>query len=139
MAGGSGIAADRIARMQPGTCRQQSLVALLAQERRAFAAKMRAARAVLGWSQSALAHQIGMTQRAVHMLEQGDTEPRRATVVVIKNIWLTMGFTFEDLPDGAFRLTVPASALDQASPRRDAGKLKAAAARRGRIGALSRS
>ena len=97
--------------MQPGTGRHQSLVALLTQERRVFAAKMRAARAVLGWSQSALAHQIGMTQRAIHKLEQGETEPRRATMLTIEAVWREEGLAFEDLPDGRFRMTVSPSAL----------------------------
>ena len=48
-------------------------------ERYAFAAKVRLARAVLGWSQSELGLRVGLTQRAIHKLEQGETEPRRAT------------------------------------------------------------
>jgi len=64
----------------------------------------------------------GITQRAIHMLEEGNTEPRRATVAALDRIWQAMGFTFEDLPDGAFRLTVPATALDQAPPRHVARK-----------------
>ena len=44
-------------------------------ERHAFAAKIRLARAVLGWSQSELGRRVGLTQRAIHKLEQGDTEP----------------------------------------------------------------
>ena len=57
-------------------------------ERRAFAAKLRIARAVLGWSQTKLAERAGLTQRAVHKLEQGETEPRRMTVYSIEQIWL---------------------------------------------------
>ena len=56
-------------------------------ERHAFAAKLRVARAVLGWSQSEFAVRVGLTQRAVHKLEQGDTEPRRMTVHAIAAIW----------------------------------------------------
>jgi ribosome-binding protein aMBF1 (putative translation factor) len=32
-------------------------------------------RAVLGWSQTELAQRIGLTQSAIHKLEQGETEP----------------------------------------------------------------
>ena len=49
-------------------------------ERQAFAAKIRPTRAVLGWSQTELAQHVGLTQRAIHKLEQGGTEPRRGTV-----------------------------------------------------------
>jgi transcriptional regulator with XRE-family HTH domain len=117
--------------MQVHTGRHSAFAAVIRREQRIFAAKLRVTRAVLGWSQTDLANQAGLTQRAVHKLEQGDTEPRRATVAVMKHVWLTMGFTFEDLPDGAFRLTVPATALDQTSPRR-------AAAGRGPIGAIKK-
>ena len=45
-------------------------------ERHGLAAKIRLARAVLGWSQTELGPRIGLTQRAIHKLEQGETEPR---------------------------------------------------------------
>jgi ribosome-binding protein aMBF1 (putative translation factor) len=32
-------------------------------------------RAVLGWSRTELAQRIGLTQSAIHKLEQGETEP----------------------------------------------------------------
>jgi transcriptional regulator with XRE-family HTH domain len=75
-------------------------------ERHAFAAKLRVARAVLGWSQSEFAFRVGLTQRAVHKLEQGDTEPRRMTVRAIAAIWQEEGLAFEDNDDGGFRVTV---------------------------------
>ena len=43
-----------------------------------LAIKMRIGRAVLGWSQADLAGEIGITQRAIHKLEIGETEPRDA-------------------------------------------------------------
>jgi ribosome-binding protein aMBF1 (putative translation factor) len=51
------------------------LAELIRLERRAFAAKIRMARAVIGWSQSEFASRVGLTQRSVHKLEQGETEP----------------------------------------------------------------
>ena len=45
------------------------------QEQAAFAAKIRLVRAALGWSQTELAQRIGLTQSAIHKLEQGETEP----------------------------------------------------------------
>jgi transcriptional regulator with XRE-family HTH domain len=81
-------------------------------ECRAFAARLRMARAVLGWSQNDLALRVGLTQRAIHKLEQGDTEPRRATVRGIEAVWRQEGIEFEDLPDGGFRISIRAPLLD---------------------------
>jgi transcriptional regulator with XRE-family HTH domain len=83
-------------------------------ERLAFAAKLRMARAVLGCSQSELAAVVGLTQRSVHKLEQGETEPRRATVYAIEQYWREHGIDFEDLADGGFRVSVRAELLDGA-------------------------
>jgi DNA-binding XRE family transcriptional regulator len=85
---------------------------LIRMERLVFAAKVRLARAVVGLSQSELAARIGMTQRSIHKLEQGGTEPRRATVAAIEMLWRGQGVEFEDLADGGFRAIVRASAID---------------------------
>ena len=108
--------------MQVGTNDSCDLIGLIRLERRAFAAKIRAARAILGWSQSELGLRVGMTQRAIHKLEQGDTEPRRATVRAIDEAWREQGIEFEDLADGGFRVNVRASVVDRpmaASTRRE--------------------
>ena len=91
----------------------RDLVELMRLERLAFAAKLRLSRAVLGWSQSELGFRIGLSQRAVHKIEQGDTEPRRTTVRAIEEIWRDEGIEFEDLGDGGFRVTVRAQVLDR--------------------------
>ena len=70
------------------------------------------ARAVIGWSQSELAFRVGLTQRSIHKLEQGDTEPRRATVRAIELFWREQGIEFEDLADGGFRVLVRSRLLD---------------------------
>jgi transcriptional regulator with XRE-family HTH domain len=93
----------------------RDLIELIQLERRAFAAKIRAARAILGWSQSEFGLHVGLTQRAIHKLEQGDTEPRRATVRAIEEIWREQGVEFEDLADGGFRLTVRAQVVDRSA------------------------
>ena len=93
--------------------RSPDLLEIIRLERRAFAAKMRLARAVLGWSQSEFGFRVGLTQRAIHKLEQGDTEPRRATVRAIEEVWREQGIEFEDLPDGGFRVSVHASVLER--------------------------
>jgi transcriptional regulator with XRE-family HTH domain len=95
------------------------LVELIRLERRAFAAKVRMARAVLGWSQSEFGARVGLTQRAIHKLEQGNTEPRRATVRAIEEVWRERGIEFEDLADGGFRVSVRSPLLDRpATPSR---------------------
>jgi DNA-binding XRE family transcriptional regulator len=90
----------------------RDLIELLRLERRAFAAKVRMARAVLGLNQSEFGGRVGLTQRAIHKLEQGETEPRRATVHAIEDMWRSESIEFEDLPDGGFRVTVRPAVLD---------------------------
>ena len=84
----------------------RDLLELIRLERLAFAAKLRTSRAVLGWSQSELGFRVGLSQRAVHKIEQGDTEPRRVTVRAIEQIWRDESIEFEDIDDGGFRVTV---------------------------------
>jgi transcriptional regulator with XRE-family HTH domain len=94
----------------------RAMIEAMQLERRAFAAKVRMARAVLGWSQSEFGGHVGLTQRAIHKLEQGDTEPRRATVRAIEEIWCGQGIEFADLTDGGFRVSIRPQLLDQAAP-----------------------
>jgi len=97
--------------------RTNRLLELAQLERKAFAARLRAARAILGWSQVELASRIGLTQRAVHKLEQGNTEPRRATIRIIEETWRAEGLEFEDIGDGGFRVTVRAKLLGETGNR----------------------
>lgn len=87
-------------------------------ERHAFAAKIRLARAVLGWSQSELGAHVGLSQRTIHKLEQGETEPRRATVRAMEFIWREQGIQFEDFSDGSFTAHI-CSAVIQPRPLRN--------------------
>ena len=80
-------------------------------ERAAFAAKLRAARAVLGLSQAKLAQQIGLTQKSVHRIEQGTVQPKLRTIMTIERFWCDQGIAFESLRDGGFRLVVDSSVL----------------------------
>jgi transcriptional regulator with XRE-family HTH domain len=99
--------------MRLDTQPSRDLIELVRLERLAFAAKVRMARAVLGWSQSELGFRVGMTQRAIHKLEQGGTEPRRSTLRAIEQIWQDEGIEFEDLDGGAFRVTVRTPVLQR--------------------------
>ncbi len=94
--------------MQLAHSASSDFVELMRLERQAFAAKIRMSRALMGWSQTELASRVGLTQRSVHKLEQGDTEPRRATVRMIEQLWHDHGIEFEDQADGGFRLRAPA-------------------------------
>jgi len=114
------------------TAHSRDLGEIVRRERHAFAAKIRLARAVLGWSQSELGLRIGLTQRAIHKLEQGETEPRRTTVRALEEIWREQSIEFEDMTDGSFRVSVRASALDRPamarSQRRRAARTRLGAA-----------
>jgi DNA-binding XRE family transcriptional regulator len=104
--------------MRTQTETSRDLLELIRLERLAFAAKMRMARAVLGWSQNELGYRIGLTQRAIHKLEQGDTEPRRSTTRAIEQIWRDEGIEFEDLDGGTFRVTVRSPVLERPTTAR---------------------
>ena len=93
------------------TSGSHDLRALVQLERHAFAAKVRLARAVLGWSQSELGRRIGLTQRAIHKLEQGETEPRRTTIRALEEIWHEQKIEFEDRADGGFRVSIRSTAF----------------------------
>jgi transcriptional regulator with XRE-family HTH domain len=93
------------------TTHSRRLAEFVRLERYAFAAKIRVARAVLGWSQTELGLRVGLTQRAIHKLEQGETEPRRTTVWALEEVWGGQNVKFEDLADGGFRATIRASVV----------------------------
>jgi predicted transcriptional regulator len=80
---------------------------VLRRERVTFAAKVRAARAVLGWSQRELGLRVSMTQKSIYRMEQGTHDLRRSTVVIIEQILKDEGIEFEDLPDGGITIVVP--------------------------------
>jgi transcriptional regulator with XRE-family HTH domain len=82
-------------------------------ERLTFAAKVRAARAVLGWKQSELAKRAGLTQKSIHRIEQGTDDLRRSTVITVELVLKAEGIEFEELPGGGFKLVVPESILSK--------------------------
>ena len=85
-----------------------------------FSAKLRAARAVLGWSQSELGRRAGVTQRAIYRLEMAAVRPRELTQARIEKAISQSGCGFEALPGGGFKLLVPARLLN--GSRRTAGR-----------------
>ena len=86
---------------------------------------------MLGWSQSELGFHVGLTQRAIHKLEQGETEPRRTTARAIEDVWREQGIEFEDLADGGFRVYVRAPVLDRPATRQSRRRPRAVRAQLG--------
>lgn len=82
-------------------------------EQKAFAAKLRATRAILDMSQGQLADEIGLTQRSIHRIERGDVQPKVRTILTIEKFWSQRGISFEGLSDGGFRLVVDSTVLDR--------------------------
>jgi transcriptional regulator with XRE-family HTH domain len=80
-------------------------------DRLLIAMAVRMARAALGWSQSELGQFLGMSQRAIHRIEQGHSELRRTTLLAIEGLLSKAGLKIEDRSDGGFCLIVPASML----------------------------
>jgi transcriptional regulator with XRE-family HTH domain len=60
------------------------------------AAQCRAARGLIGWSQQELAKNAGIGTVAVHQLESGTSQPRRATLDVIRRAFEKAGVVFID-------------------------------------------
>ena len=81
--------------------------AMLRRERVTFAAKVRGARAILGWSQRELGARVSMTQKSIYRMEQGTHDLRRSTVVIVEQVLKAEGIEFEQLPDGGFKVVVP--------------------------------
>jgi len=66
---------------------------------------------VLGWSQTELGRRVGLTQRAIHKLETGNTEPRRKTVEALEEIWRAQKIDFTDRKDGGLQVNIHPQAL----------------------------
>jgi transcriptional regulator with XRE-family HTH domain len=88
-------------------------------DRLLVAMAVRMARAALGWSQSELGQFLGMSQRAIHRIEQGHSEPRRTTLLAIETLLSKAGLKIEDRSDGGFSLIVPESMLGDAAGTMD--------------------
>jgi transcriptional regulator with XRE-family HTH domain len=59
-------------------------------------AQCRAARGLLDWSQQDLASQAGVGIVTIRQIEAGVTEPRRATLVVVRQAFERAGIEFID-------------------------------------------
>ena len=81
--------------------------ATLRRERVTFAAKVRGARTILGWSQRELGARVSMTQKSIYRMELGTHDLRRSTVVMVEQVLKAEGIEFEELPGGGFKVVVP--------------------------------
>jgi transcriptional regulator with XRE-family HTH domain len=84
-------------------------------DRLLVATALRMARAALGWSQAEFGRFLGMSQRAIHRIEQGHSEPRRTTLLAIESLLRKAGFKIEDRSDGGFSLVVPGTMLGESA------------------------
>ncbi len=84
-------------------------------DRLLVATTVRMARAALGWSQADLGRFLGMSQRAIHRIEQGHSEPRRTTLLAIESLLRKAGFKIEDRADGGFSMVVPGTMLGESA------------------------
>lgn len=76
-----------------------------------FAARIRAARAVLGWSQTELGKKAHVTQRAIYRLEKAAVRPRHLTQARINRAFEDAGIGFAQLPNGGFEMIVRSQLL----------------------------
>ena len=83
-------------------------------DRLIVAMSVRMARAALGLSQAELGGLLGMSQRGIHRIEQGHSEPRRTTLLAIEGLLIKAGLKIEDRSDGGFCITVSAAILADA-------------------------
>jgi len=73
----------------------------------------RAARGLLGWSQQDLAAKAGISQLTVHQLEAGSTQPRRATLDVVRRAFEHAGVDFIDENGGGAGVRLRKSEKEQ--------------------------
>jgi ribosome-binding protein aMBF1 (putative translation factor) len=82
-----------------------------------FAARVRAGRAVLGWSQTALGKKTAITQRAIHRIEAGAVQSRKATMVRIDKAFDKAGLKFRVQADARCTLANWRGFRNRRSPR----------------------
>lgn len=82
-----------------------------------FGAKVRAARAILNWSQTELALRSRLTQRAIYGIEAEINRPRKATELQILGAISVTGLRIEDTSDGGFEIIVSGAYLRRSRKR----------------------
>jgi ribosome-binding protein aMBF1 (putative translation factor) len=90
-----------------------SLSLAISSDRHRFAAKVRAGRAILGWSQTELGRRAGLSQRSIYRLEMAAVDIRRSTVVALETVFASAGIDFEPLAGGGFKVVVAPNGTQQ--------------------------
>lgn len=67
-----------------------------------FGAQVRAARALLGWSQDQLCRQSGVSRSVLARIEAGKSDSRASTIRSLKSALEERGVVFVRLTDGEF-------------------------------------
>ena len=85
-----------------------------------FVSCIRAARGALGWSQSRLAKEAGISKVSLARLEAGTGSPRFSTVTRIREALTNAGIKIvEDQPSGGYTVIVSQRALDDGGVTED--------------------
>ena len=71
-----------------------------------FAAKIRASRGLLNWSQGELAERAGVSKQSVTRIENGTMDPRFSTITALYQAIRSAGVEMAEDINGTVRLTV---------------------------------
>ena len=71
-----------------------------------FAAKIRAARGLLNWSQGKLAERAGVSKQSVTRIEAGTMDPRFSTMTALNEAIRSAGVVLADDVDGIVQLSI---------------------------------
>ena len=71
-----------------------------------FAAKIRAARGLLNWSQGELAERAGISKQSVTRIENGTMDPRFSTITALNEAIRGAGVEMAEDVNGTVRITV---------------------------------
>lgn len=83
-----------------------------------LAARVRAARAILGWSQTELGKRVGLTQKSVYRLERCAVDVRDATAAALDAEFRRAGINFSELAGGGFTMVVRGHVLGKEQARK---------------------
>ncbi|WP_397583486.1 helix-turn-helix transcriptional regulator [Sphingorhabdus sp.] len=71
-----------------------------------FAAKIRAARGLLNWSQGELAERAGVSKQSVTRIEVGATDPRLSTMTALNEVIRAAGVELGDDANGIVQFSI---------------------------------
>jgi transcriptional regulator with XRE-family HTH domain len=83
-----------------------------------FYRQLRAARALLGWSQKELADMAGVSLSTLNRLERGDGDPSISSLRLIQGAFEQAGLRFFTTAEGAIGVSLSAEGLQQEEVRR---------------------